>query len=195
MTPRTVNVPGESSRATDLLLAVAQGDSSAFDALYRLCQPMVVATTRALVRNPAIAEEVVQEVWLQVWRSADRYDPSRGTAEAWLRVLAKHRAIDRVRAERHSSERELRWGTSESTHRRDEIAEHIERRTKRAALLRGLSQLTHHQREAIALAYLEDQTYPQIAERLRISQGAAKTRGYDALVRLRRLPDLAAWQA
>jgi RNA polymerase sigma-70 factor (ECF subfamily) len=176
-----------------LLLAAAAGDEAAFEELYRLCQPMVLAAARTVARNEAISEEVAQDVWLQVWRLAHRYDPARLSAEGWLKLIAKRRAIDRVRVERHSADREVRWGTSESTHRRDEVADHVVAAVANATARRMLRQLTPLQREALTLAYWEGQTYRQIAERLRITPGAAKTRGYDALVRLRANPELLAW--
>lgn len=94
--------PGEPDA---LLVAVGRGDEAAFGRLYDLVVARVFGLVRRVVRDPAQAEEVAQEVMVQVWRTAARFDPARGSATGWVFTIAHRRAVDRVRAEQASSDR------------------------------------------------------------------------------------------
>ena len=98
-----INHPGpdgvQPSAGGDLaarLRLVARGDADAFDAVYDLLAPSVFGIVRRVVRDPAQSEEVTQEVLLEVWRNAATFDPGRGSATAWVMMLAHRRAVDRV---------------------------------------------------------------------------------------------------
>ena len=100
-------------RGLELLLAeVAKGDHAAFRAVYDQAAPAVLGTVRRVLRDPAQSEEVMQEVLLEVWRTAARFDTSAGSASAWIMTLAHRRAVDRVRSEQRAAARELRAATA-----------------------------------------------------------------------------------
>ena len=103
---------------------MARGDPDAFDAVYDLLAPSVFGVVRRVVRDPAQSEEVTQEVLLEVWRDAARFDPGRGSATAWVMMLAHRRAIDRVRSVQKESERERRSAAADVPF--DEVAEAVE---------------------------------------------------------------------
>lgn len=86
-------------RLTELLRLVARGDEEAFGEVYDLVSPVVYGLVRRVLRDPAQSEEVAQEVLVEVWRSACRYDERRGSPQAWVTTLAHRRAVDRVRSE------------------------------------------------------------------------------------------------
>src|SRR5689334_21939407 len=98
--------------ATALLAAVARGDEAAFGKLYDLVAPRVYGLVRRVLRDPAQAEEVAQEVLVEVWRTAARYDPARGSASSWVLTIAHRRAVDRVRAEQASADRTMKVGVA-----------------------------------------------------------------------------------
>src|ERR1700678_9954 len=96
----------------DLINAVALGDENAYEALYDQASGWVLGVVRRVVRDPAQAEEVMQEVLLEVWRTASRFDRQQGSAVSWLMTMAHRRAVDRVRSERSHASRELRAATA-----------------------------------------------------------------------------------
>src|SRR6476660_3772645 len=104
--------PGAPADAGQLLRAVARGDERAFERLYELVAARVYGLIRRVLRDPAQAEEVAQEVLVEVWRTAARYDPARGSATSWVFTIAHRRVVDRVRAEQASTERDLRFGAN-----------------------------------------------------------------------------------
>jgi RNA polymerase sigma-70 factor, ECF subfamily len=162
---------------------VARGDAGAFDAVYDLLAPSVFGIVRRVVRDPAQSEEVTQEVLLEVWRNAAQYDPGRGSATAWVMVLAHRRAVDRVRSVQKESERERRTATADVPF--DEVAEAVESSLERERVRRCLRSLTELQRESVTLAYYGGYTYGQVASLLGVPAGTIKTRMRDALIRLR----------
>ena len=166
-----------------LLTHVAKGDQAAFEALYDQLGSSVYGLVRRVLRNPSQAEEVAQEVLLEVWRSASRFDPARGSAAAWALTIAHRRAIDRVRAEEAATAREQR--TAEVPAATDEVAETVEASMDAERLRRCLAGLTELQRESITLAYYGGYSYAQVAALLDTALGTIKTRIRDGLTRLR----------
>ncbi|CAM5514245.1 RNA polymerase sigma factor OS=Streptomyces antimycoticus OX=68175 GN=SSPO_027620 PE=3 SV=1 [Streptomyces antimycoticus] len=115
-----VYIGGPAARGPDLeelLQMVARGDQNAFGALYDAVSGPVLGLTRSLLRNPAQAEEVTQEVLVEVWRSAARFEPGRGSAMAWIMTVAHRRAVDRVRSAQAASDREERAALLSRTRR------------------------------------------------------------------------------
>ncbi len=98
--------------ADELLVLVAGGDQKAFEELYGQVSGPVFGLVRRVVRDVAQSEEVAQEVLLELWRSAARFDPGRGSALSWILTLAHRRAVDRVRSARAATEREQREGSA-----------------------------------------------------------------------------------
>jgi len=125
----------------------------------------------------------MQEVLLEVWRTAARFDPDAGSAAAWIMTLAHRRAVDRVRSEHSAAQRELRAATTSVDY--DEVTEAVELNLDHERVRRCLTTLTELQREAVTLAYYHGYTYREVAELLGVAVGTVKTRMRDGLIRLR----------
>jgi RNA polymerase sigma-70 factor, ECF subfamily len=166
-----------------LLTLVARGDQDAYAAVYDRTAGPVLGLVLTVVRDPAQSEEVTQEVLLDVWRSASRFDAELGSAAAWVMTLAHRRAVDRVRSEQKAAERELRVATAAVAY--DEVAEAVEARLDRERVRRCLGSLTELQRESVTLAYYGGYTYREVAGLLGVAIGTVKTRMRDGLIRLR----------
>jgi RNA polymerase sigma-70 factor, ECF subfamily len=166
-----------------LLTHVAKGDQAAFEALYDQLSASVYGLIKKVLRNPSQAEEVTQEVLLEVWRIASRFDPARGSAATWVLTIAHRRAIDRVRAEEAATAREQR--SAQVPAAIDEVAETVEASMDAERLRRCLAGLTELQRESITLAYYGGYSYAQVAALLDAALGTIKTRIRDGLTRLR----------
>jgi RNA polymerase sigma-70 factor (ECF subfamily) len=145
----------------------------------------VLGLVRTVLRDPAQSEEVAQEVLLEVWRSAARYQPSRGSAMTWILTLAHRRAVDRVRSAQAATDRERRAALLERTPAYDEVTEQVDARLEREQVRRCLRTLTELQHESVTLAYYRGLTYREVAELLSVPLGTVKTRLRDGLIRLR----------
>ena len=162
---------------------VARGDTAAFDVVYEQIASSVFGIVLRVMRDPAQSEEVSQDVMLEIWRDAAKFDPRRGSGMAWVTTLAHRRAVDRVRSVQKQSDRELRVATADIPY--DEVAEAVESTFERERVRRCLDSLTDLQRESVNLAYYRGYTYGQVASLLGVPTGTIKTRMRDALVRLR----------
>lgn len=169
----------------ELLQLVARGDTAAFEAVYNRVSPVVLGVVLRVVRDPAQSEEVAQEVLVEVWRSAARFDPARGSASAWVCTMAHRRAVDRVRSAQSAADREERVGRRAEVPAYDAVAEEVEARLEREQVRRCLASLTELQRESITLAYYGGYTYREVAELLDVPLGTVKTRLRDGLIRMR----------
>jgi RNA polymerase sigma-70 factor (ECF subfamily) len=168
-----------------LLDRVSRGDQEAFEHLYTAVAGAVLGLVRRVVRDPAQSEEVAQEVLVEVWRCAARFDPQQGSAMAWIMTLAHRRAVDRVRSAQASAEREHKAGLRDRVRAFDEVSEQVERRLEREQVRRCLERLTDLQHESVTLAYYRGYTYQETAEVLGVALGTVKTRLRDGLIRLR----------
>ncbi|MFG2827118.1 ECF RNA polymerase sigma factor SigK [Streptomyces sp. NPDC048434] len=168
-----------------LLDRVSRGDQHAFESLYTAVAGSVLGLVRRVVRDPAQSEEVAQEVLIEVWRSAARFDVRQGSAMAWIMTLTHRRAVDRVRSVQAAADRDHRAGLHAYTAAFDEVSEQVERRLEREQVRRCLGQLTELQRESVTLAYYRGYTYRETADLLGTALGTVKTRLRDGLIRLR----------
>ncbi|WP_432486548.1 ECF RNA polymerase sigma factor SigK [Kineococcus sp. SYSU DK018] len=183
--PRAVGAgaaePGDADTA---LAAAARGDQAAFAAFYDATAAAVHGTVLRVLRDPAQSEEVVQEVFLEAWRTAARFDPGRGSARGWVVTMAHRRAVDRVRSSRAGSLRDERYGAREVS-AYDSVSEEVEVLLEHEEVQRALHVLSPVQRQAVDLAYYGGRTHREIAEDLHLPLGTVKTRLRDALLKLR----------
>jgi RNA polymerase sigma-70 factor (ECF subfamily) len=173
--------PGTSLEA--LLGRVARGDQDAFEAVCRRIAATVFGIVRGVVRDPCQSAEVTQEVLLEVWRAACKFDAGRGSAVTWVTTIAHRRAVDRVRSEQRAAGREQRAAAFTVPY--DDVAETVEATLDRERVRRCLGSLTLLQREAVTLAYYGGYTYRQVAALLGVPAGTVNTRLRDGLIRLR----------
>jgi RNA polymerase sigma-70 factor (ECF subfamily) len=165
-----------SLQAASLIRRLTRGDQRALGELYDLYAGLVNGLAIRILRDPAEAEDTVQEVFVQAWQQASRFDASRGTPEAWLCTMTRSRALDRLR--RRTSRREdPEQATAGSTA--------VPRTAEAIAVRDALEALPPEQRRALELAYYEGLTQSEIAERLREPLGTVKTRIRTAMTRLR----------
>ncbi|GAA1115710.1 ECF RNA polymerase sigma factor SigK [Kribbella jejuensis] len=169
----------------DLLTLTATGDTAAFSALYDRVAPWVFGLVRRILRNPAQSEEVTQEVMLDVWRTATRYDADRGSAHAWILTIAHRRAVDRVRSEQAAADRTAQAGARTAEIEFDQVSDTVSIRLEAEQVRRCLGTLTELQRESIDLAYYSGYTYPEVAQQLGAKLPTIKARMRDGLIRLR----------
>jgi len=169
----------------ELLRAVARGDEQAFGKLYDLVAARVYGLIRRVLRDPAQAEEVAQEVLVEVWRTAGRFDDSRGSATSWVFTIAHRRAVDRVRSEQASADRTVRVGAASMDTPYDEVVDEVAGRLERQQVRRCLDDLTELQRQAVTLAYYRGHSYREVADLLETPLPTVKTRMRDGLIRLR----------
>jgi len=169
----------------DLLKSCGRGDEAAFARLYDATSSRVVGLAVRVVRDPAQAEEVAQEAFLEIWRASGRFDPAKGSPLGWLLTIVHRKAVDRVRSAEASSRRDLTYHHQNQPVEHDATAEaahaSLEARRVRGALL----SLTPVQREALELAYFGGYTHTEVATMLELPVGTAKTRIRDGLIRLR----------
>ncbi|CAN3985410.1 sigma-70 family RNA polymerase sigma factor [Kitasatospora purpeofusca] len=175
----------EAGELCGLLTRSARGDDAAFELLFRAVSGPVYGTALRTLRSPAHAEEVAQEVLLEVWRTAAAYRPERGTVLAWVLTIAHHRAVDRVRSARAAADRERRLALPETDPDCEPPEEQAARSLDRVRVRSALAGLSAAQREAVVLAYYGGYTQQEIAQRLALPLGTVKTRIRDGLRRLR----------
>jgi RNA polymerase sigma-70 factor (ECF subfamily) len=169
----------------DLLQRVASGDREAFAQLYDRTAPRVFGLVKRLLRDHAQSEEVTQEIYLEIWQSAARYDTSKGGAIAWMLTMAHRRAVDRVRASQASRDRDQRIGIRDFAPEYDSVAESVEVRIESERVKEAMMRLTELQRQAVQLAYFGGFSHSEVATMLSVPIGTVKTRLRDGMIRLR----------
>lgn len=177
--------PSSQPDLQQLIREVALGDQDSFAAVYDAVAGSVLGVARAVLRDQAQSEEVAQEVLVEVWRTAPRYRPERGTVVNWILTLAHRRAVDRVRSVEAAAARDHKAALLDRAPEYDEVTEQVETRLEREQVRRCLRTLTEIQRQSVTLAYYRGLTYRQVAEALAVPLGTVKTRLRDGLIRLR----------
>lgn len=170
---------------SELFRRAARGDETAFAALYDATSARVHGLVLRVVRDPAQSEEVTQEAYLEVWRTASRFDPDRGSALSWLMTIAHRRAVDRVRSAQAATRRDTTYHDQSQHISHDSTAEAATAALEARRVRQALQALTEVQREAIELAYFGGYTHTEVATMLDLPVGTAKTRIRDGLIRLR----------
>ena len=187
MTDRTVGRLSADERL-QLLALVAQGDEASFAQLYDDLAPAVYGTIKRVLRDPSQSEEVLQEVMVEVWRTATRFDSDKGSVAAWVSTMAHRRAVDRVRSEqsaRDRTERESNKDVMVSVDPADEVVDDMNRQFERERVNSALASLTPLQRQSVELAFWGGHTHAEVSSLLDVPLGTVKTRIRDGLIRLR----------
>jgi RNA polymerase sigma-70 factor (ECF subfamily) len=168
-----------------LLGLVAEGDRQAFAALYDQTSPRVLGLIKRLLKDHSQSEEVTQEVFLEIWQTATRFDPAKGGASSWMLTMAHRRAVDRVRASQSSRDRDTKIGIRDFETDYDSVTEQVEIRIEHERVERALGRLTELQRQAVQLAYYGGYTHSEVSQMLHVPIGTVKTRLRDGMIRLR----------
>jgi RNA polymerase sigma-70 factor, ECF subfamily len=173
-----------------LLRRIGQGDRKSFSELYDRFSRPLFATAYAILRNQELTEDVIQEVFVQIWQKSSLFNPGKGKPLTWAMTLTRNRAIDRIRSLQRRSH------LMEEVHREAAHAEQFDDRNSFQAvslvetgiLVReALQKLPEHQRQAIELAFMSRLTLQEVAERLNEPLGTIKARIRRGLLRLRSL--------
>lgn len=169
----------------DLLLRIAGGDQGAFAELYDALSSRVFGLILRVLVNRSQSEEVLQEVFLEIWQSAARFAPNKGQGRTWVMTIAHRRAVDRVRASQSSADRDVRAGLRDLGVAHDSVAEQAELGIEGEKVVYALSALPDAQREALVLSYYGGYSQNEIAVLVGAPLGTIKTRMRDGLTRLR----------
>ena len=184
-----MGVPEEGTEAVDhageLLLRVADGDQAAFARLYDMLSPRAFGLILRVLVDRSQSEEVLQEVFLEIWQSASRFAPNKGQGRSWVLTIAHRRAVDRVRSAQASTDRDVKAGFRDIGVAHDGVAEEVELRIEGQRVSQALATLPDPQREAITLAYFGGYSQSEIAALVGAPLGTIKTRMRDGLSRLR----------
>ncbi len=184
-----VDVPEDGADSVDhageLLLRVAEGDQAAFARLYDMLSPRAFGLILRVLVDRSQSEEVLQEVFLEIWQSASRFAPNKGQGRSWVLTIAHRRAVDRVRSAQASTDRDVKAGFREIGVAHDGVAEEVELRIEGQRVSEALATLPDPQREAITLAYFGGYSQSEIAALVGAPLGTIKTRMRDGLSRLR----------
>jgi len=186
LTEQPLAAARDERRADDaaLLLRIGEKDERAIEALYTRYSGPLYSLAYQVTGADRYAQEVVQEVFVAVWKDAGRYDPARGALSSWLFALARHKAIDLVRKEanvrKHTADVDLEFREAD-----DDVDQEAWLRLRRDTVRAAITQLPEAQRTALELAFFAGLTHVEVAEKLDIPLGTAKTRIRTALLKLR----------
>lgn len=173
----------------DLLSAAGSGSAEAFEGVYSALLNHVFRLALRVVRDPGMAEDIAQEALVEAWRKAPEFDPSKGTAKAWVLTITHRRAVDRVRREqrqRQQMEAEAAVAERDETPaEQDGVVDRDFAEFQGARVRAALTSLSVKQREAVELAFYQGRTHVEVSEHLGVPLGTAKTRIRDALNKLR----------
>lgn len=183
-----MDVPEDGTAQDDaaaLLVRIASGDQTAFAELYDMLSSRVFGLILRVLVNRSQSEEVLQEVFLEIWQSASRFAPNRGQGRTWVMTIAHRRAVDRVRASQSSADRDVRAGLRDIGVAHDTVSEQVELGIEGEKVVAALSGLPDAQRETLVLAYYGGYSQSEISALVGAPLGTIKTRMRDGLTRLR----------
>ncbi len=188
-TPEAAAPPGGpadlAQRLGVLLNQIAQGDQAAFAEFYALTSRRVFGMARRVLIDAELSEDATQEVFLQVWQNASKFNPEAGSPLAWLMTISHRRAVDKVRSSQSSTDREAKYGASSQEIDHDSVSDEVSSRLEAEAVVRCLGTLTDTQQESVRLAYYGGLTYREVAEKLNAAVPTIKSRIRDGLIRLK----------
>jgi RNA polymerase sigma-70 factor (ECF subfamily) len=164
---------------------IAEGSSDGFRDLYRRYASTASGLAHRVIGDPVLAEEVTQEVFLSVWRSAAAYDGARGSVRSWLLTQVHHRSVDVIRHEDAERRRAFRQPEPIAVDPTEDVVEDAWLRARRADTRLALKSISNDQREVLELAYFGGLTQTQVAEKLGIPLGTVKSRTLAAMLKLR----------
>jgi RNA polymerase sigma-70 factor (ECF subfamily) len=165
-------VVGANREDAALAAAVAEGDRDALESAFQQYGGAVKAMANRVLRNETLAEDVVQDVFVSLWKAPHKYDPNRGTLRTFLITLAHRRAVDTVRSEEARFKREEKVPDDVAP----SIDEEVWTRALSDSVRQALEGLSDGEREAITLAYFSGLSYVEVAERLGAPEGTVKSR-------------------
>ncbi len=181
----SMRLPPSANELSLAMTRMAAGDQDAFATFYDATSASVFGIILRVLRDRAQAEEVAQEVFLEAWRQATRYDSEQGSPAAWVNTIAHRRAVDRVRSVERSAQRDQRHVEDERGTSSPDASEVVVARDEGDRVRAALDQLPEAQRTALALAYFDGHTQREVAEMLNVPLGTVKTRMRDAMRKLR----------
>ena len=176
---------GEPVSKETLLTRIAGGDQQAFSALYDEFAPRVLGLIRRLLIDQAQSEEVAQEVFLEIWQTASRFDANKGGASTWILTMSHRRAVDRIRSSQSGRDRDTRIGIRDYQVEYDHVSETVEVTIEHERVKDAMTRLTELQRQAVSLAYYGGYSHSEVAAKLNVPIGTVKTRLRDGMIRLR----------
>lgn len=181
----TMRSQTQSAKLAELLARVARGDQDAFAEFYDATSRTVYGIVLSVLRDRAQSEEVTQEIYVEAWRSAPKFDLSKGSPRGWLNTIAHRKAVDRVRSSVRSTRREQRHFEVEMEPVAKDTSDIVVAQDEGRRVRDALQTLPAPQRTAVQLAYFEGRTHREVAEFLEVPLGTVKTRIRDAMKRLR----------
>jgi RNA polymerase sigma-70 factor (ECF subfamily) len=169
----------------ELLELVADDQVDAFAEFYQRSSPRVMAIAKSVLRDSHQADEVTQEVYLEIWQHAGSFDASLGSASSWISRIAHSRSVDRVRSAAAVRARDIKYNEQTVPVYADLVVEDVLRRADAHGLHRAMAKVTYLQREALTVTYLLGHTQREASVILQIPLATLKTRVRDGLQRLR----------
>lgn len=173
-----------SEHLSKLMTGCAAGDHRCFTELYDRTFRRVYGIVVRVLRSPELAEEVTQEIYIEVWKQAPRYASEKGSVMAWINTMARRRAVDRVRSRTGEVARDDRYTYANAQRERDDVWDSVAQNQDVERVRRAIANLTPLQQQAVRLAYFQGLTQSKIAETLDLPIGTVKTRMRDGLRRL-----------
>jgi RNA polymerase sigma-70 factor, ECF subfamily len=180
-------VARQKQEEVSLLLRIRDRDEDAVTELYRRYSGPLYSLAYQVTGTDRFAQDVVQETFLSVWRDASRFDPARGAVSSWLFALARHKSIDLLRREANVRKRYAPETELERREAPDDVDRQAWLNIRRERVMEAMTQLPEAQRTCVEMAFFEGLTHVEVAERLGIPLGTAKTRIRTGLLRLRDL--------